>query len=181
MASPIEEIKERLDIVDVLKGYLELRPAGRNFKAVCPFHAEKTPSLIVSPERQIWHCFGCNSGGDVIKFVSLFENLEFYEALRVLAEKAGVDLKRYTPAEEKQFGVLYEIQRAAADFFKDKLTSSAKALHYLETRKLKTETMEEFELGFAPESFDALTVELLERKFELADIVRSGLAFRTDS
>lgn len=181
MASPIEEIKERLDIVDVLKGYLELRPAGRNFKAVCPFHAEKTPSLIVSPERQIWHCFGCNSGGDVIKFVSLFENLEFYETLRVLAEKAGVDLKRYTPAEEKQFGVLYEIQRAAADFFKDNLQSSAKALHYLEKRKLKTETMEEFELGFAPESFDALTVELLERKFELADIVRSGLVFRTDS
>ncbi len=180
MPSPIEEIKERLDIVDVLKGYVELRPAGRNFKAVCPFHAEKTPSLIVSPERQIWHCFGCNAGGDVIKFVSLFENLEFYEALRVLAEKAGVDLKRYTPAEEKQFGVLYEIQRAAADFFKDRLAASSKPLKYLEGRKLKTETIEEFELGFAPESFDALTVGLIERKFELGDIVRSGLSFRTD-
>ncbi|MCL5007030.1 MAG: DNA primase [Patescibacteria group bacterium] len=181
MASPIEEIKEKLDIVDVLKSYIELRPAGRNFKAVCPFHAEKTPSLIVSPERQIWHCFGCNLGGDVIKFVSLFENLEFYEALRILAEKAGVELKRYAPAEEKQFGVLYEIQRSAADFFRDKLGESNRALKYLEGRKLKPETMEEFEVGFAPESYDALTVNLIDRKFELADIVRSGLVFRADN
>ncbi|MDE2101233.1 MAG: DNA primase [Patescibacteria group bacterium] len=181
MASPLEEIKERLDIVDVVKSYIELKPAGKNFKGICPFHAEKTPSLIVSPERQIWHCFGCNAGGDAVKFVSLCENIEFYEALRILAEKAHVDLKRYTPAEERQFGVLYEIQRAAADFFKDNLAASSRAMKYLEGRKLSMDTIEEFEIGFAPESFDALTVSLIERKFELSDIVRSGLSFRTDS
>ena len=181
MASPLEEIKEKLDIVDVIKGYIELKPAGKNFKGICPFHAEKTPSLIVSPERQIWHCFGCNAGGDVVKFVSLYENVEFYEALRILAEKAHVDLKRYTPAEERQFGVLYDIQRAAADFFKDSLAASNRALKYLDGRKLSMDTIEEFEIGFAPESFDALTVNLIERKFELTDVVRSGLSFRTDS
>ena len=92
--TPTEEIKEKLDIAPFIKGYLELKPAGRNFKALCPFHQEKTPSFIISPERQIWHCFGCGVGGDIFKFLMLYENLEFHEALTILAEKAGVELKR---------------------------------------------------------------------------------------
>ena len=119
MATPIEEIKDKIDIVDFIKGYIPLKPAGRNFKALCPFHKEKTPSFIVSPERQIWHCFGCSKGGDVIKFLMEYENLEFYEALQILAEKAGIELKRIDPAEHKQIGILYDISEKAKEFLKE--------------------------------------------------------------
>src|SRR3989338_11612786 len=100
-SSPAQEIKEKLDLVQFLRGYLSLHPAGKNFKTVCPFHREKTPSFMVSPERQGWHCFGCNIGGDIFTFLMKYENLEFYEALKILAEKAGIELKRTSPADYK--------------------------------------------------------------------------------
>jgi len=180
MLKPTEEIKERIDIVDFIKEYLELRPAGKNYKAVCPFHFEKTPSLIVSPERQIWHCFGCSSGGDIFKFLMLYENIDFAEALKTLADRAGIELKRLSPADEKQFGVLYRANEAAADFFKDQLRASARARDYLKSRKLNEETIGEFEVGFAPQNFEALTLYLLNQGFDLSDILRSGLVLKTD-
>ena len=103
---PAQTIKEKLDIVEFLRGYLPMIPAGKNLKARCPFHNEKTPSFMISPERQTWHCFGCGLGGDIFAFLMKYENMEFGEALKVLAEKAGVELKRADPREYKVFGLL---------------------------------------------------------------------------
>ena len=103
MPKETELIKEKLSVADVLRDYLALIPAGKNFKALCPFHQEKTPSFIVSPERGMWHCFGCGEGGDIFKFVMRYENMEFPEALRFLAEKAGIELRTANPREQREF------------------------------------------------------------------------------
>ncbi len=183
MTSPVQEIKDRLDIVEFIRSYLPLQPAGKNFKAPCPFHKERTPSFIVSPERQTWHCFGaCSEGGDIFKFLMKHDNLEFYEALKVLAEKAGVELKRISPADQKQFGVLYDINNSAKDFFISQLAEKAgeEALRYLTDRGLKRETIAEFELGFAPNNPDVLSRNLINLGYDIKDIERAGLIFKTE-
>ncbi len=177
---PSEEIKEKLDLVEFLKGYIELKPAGRNYKGLCPFHNEKTPSFIVSPERQIWRCFGCGEGGDIFRFLMRYENLEFYEALRVLAEKAGIDIKKGVSADQRQFNTLYEINNTAKDIYKEKLKNSKSAVDYLKSRKLNGETASEFEVGFAPPGFDAVTVELVNQGYRMEDVVRAGLTVKTE-
>ncbi|MBI2514715.1 DNA primase [Candidatus Wolfebacteria bacterium] len=179
--SPVQQIKEKLDIVDFIRSYIPLLPAGKNFKAVCPFHKEKTPSFIVSPDRQTWHCFGaCSEGGDIFKFLMKHENLEFYEALKVLAEKAGIELRRSSPAEYKQFGILYDLNALAKDFFKKQLERSPAVLDYFKERGLKKETIEEFELGWAPESFEALSMDLITLGHDVKDAERAGLIFKND-
>ena len=181
--TPIEQIKDKIDIVEFIRSYIPLSPAGKNFKALCPFHKEKTPSFIISPERQTWHCFGsCSEGGDVFKFLMKYENLEFYEALKILAEKAGVELKKTSPMEQRQFEILYEINDAAKDFFILQLADekNKEALEYLYDRGLKKETIEEFELGFAPQGFDQLTLVLIKKGFAVKDIERAGLNFKTE-
>lgn len=180
MSKPTEEIKDRLDLVEFIKGYLEVKPAGKNFKALCPFHQEKTPSFMISQDRQIWHCFGCGEGGDIFKFLMRYENLEFYEALRVLAEKAGVELKNISPEDQRQFGVLYELNNSAADFFEEALKSSKNAKEYLKNRGLKQETVKEFSVGYAPAGIDELTVALINKGFAIEDVVRAGLAIKTE-
>jgi len=181
MTSPVQEIKERLDIVEFIRSYIPLTPAGKNLKALCPFHREKTASFMVSPERQSWHCFGaCNEGGDIFKFLMKYENLEFYEALKILAEKAGVELRKISPAEYKQFGILYEINQAAKEFFKKQLEKSPETLNYLKERGLKKETIEEFELGLSGSKFDDLTGYLGKAGYDVKDIERAGLIFKTE-
>ena len=183
MTSPVQEIKERLDIVDFIRSYIPLLPAGKNLKALCPFHKEKTPSFMVSPERQTWHCFGaCGEGGDIFKFLMKYENLEFYEALKILAEKAGIELKKISPAEHKQFNVLYEINEAAKKFFVGQLAEEVnkETLRYLKDRGLKKETIEEFELGFSPASFDNLSHYLINLGFDVKDVERAGLNYKND-
>jgi len=178
--TPVEIIKEKLDIVDFLKGYLQLQPSGKNFKALCPFHREKTPSFMVSPERQSWHCFGCNIGGDVFSFVMKYENIEFGEALKILAEKAGVELKRISPTEYKHLGLLYDINEKAKEFYKAELTNSKIAQDYILSRGLAKETIDEFEIGFAPTVSEALILHLIKSGFHSEDILRAGLSFKTE-
>lgn len=178
MAREVELIKEKLDLVEFLRSYLTLLPAGRNFKALCPFHQEKTPSFIVSPERKIWHCFGCSEGGDLIKFVMKYENLEFPEALRFLAEKAGLEIQTMSPREQKEFGVLYDIHEKAKDFFRKELLKANAAREYLKQRKLEETTLDEFELGYAPGG-ETLTLHLLKSGYDINDVVRAGLAHKS--
>lgn len=180
MASPTEEIKEKLDIVDVIRSYIEVHPAGRNFKARCPFHTERTPSFMISPERQAWHCFGCGEGGDIFTFVMKYENIEFSEALKMLAEKAGVDLRQSSPADHQQFGVLYDINRMACDVFKYAFERHARAKEYVDSRGLTEEMVELFEVGFAPEGYDTLVTYLVKKGYKIDDVVRAGLAVRTE-
>lgn len=184
MSSITEQIKEKIDIVDFLKQYINLQPAGKNFRALCPFHKETNPSFIVSPDRQSWYCFGgCNEGGDIFKFLMKYENIEFYEALKILADKAGINLKESSAGlnDYKQYGVLYEINEAAKNYFKNVLWSVKQnnpILNYLFHRGLKEETIKEFELGVAPDKWDALTLELIHLGFDVKDIERAGLAFK---
>lgn len=178
--TPVALIKEKLDIVEFLRGHLTLHPAGKNFKALCPFHKEKTPSFMVSPDRQSWHCFGCALGGDVFSFVMQYENIEFGEALRVLAEKAGVELRRLNPSEYKLTGALYDLNAKARDFFREQLKAFASAQQYLSSRRLHRETIDEFELGFAPPGPEALTLHLLHSGSSPDEIIQAGLALRTE-
>lgn len=180
MTDPVREIKERLDIVDFLRSYLALQPAGKNFKALCPFHKEKTPSFMVSPDRQSWHCFGCGEGGDAFTFLMKYENLEFYEALRMLAERTGVEIRRIAQSGEREFHVLFEANAAAAEYFRDALKKTPAVSEYLAKRGLKPETIEEFGLGFAPDQNDGLLLALRGKGIRPEDAARAGLIVRSE-
>ncbi len=173
----LEVIKEKISVVDLISEYLPLKKAGVNFKASCPFHQEKTPSFMVSPERGIWHCFGCQKGGDVFKFLMEKEGLDFKEALQILAKKAGVELKRSAPHKDFR-DRLYEANLKAQEFFHHILTKhplGKTALEYLKKRGLSDETTRQFGLGYAPNSWESLTKFLLKRGFSVSEIVTSGL------
>jgi len=180
MLSPSEEIKNRLDVVDIIQGYLKLTKAGVNYKANCPFHKEKTPSFVVSPEKQIWHCFGCGKGGDIFRFVMEIESLEFIEALRMLAQKAGVVLKREDPKLRSQREKIVEINEVACNFFEKILFSSdgKKARKYLDDRGVKQRIVKEFRIGYAPQDWRQLKDSLLERGFKEEDMVAAGMVIK---
>jgi DNA primase len=183
MAETVELVKERLNVADVVRGYVELKPAGRNFKGLCPFHKEKTPSFIVSPDRGTWHCFGCGLGGDLIAFVMRREGLEFVEALQVLAERAGIPFRPGEGGNREQ-AILYDVNRAAKEFFRAQLQSQTPeartAWDYLKGRGLTEATVLEFEIGFAPHASDALARALGRAGYTSTDIERAGLIFRTE-
>lgn len=174
LSSPIDEIKNRLDIVEVVEGYIKLKKAGKDYKALCPFHKEKNPSFFVSPSKQIWHCFSCNLGGDMFTFVEKIEGVEFVEALRILARKAGVVLKREDPKLKTQRTVLYDICEEATEFFQKELGKNKPVQDYLKNRGLETETIKEFKVGFAPNSWDSLYKHLIELGYKEADLEKAG-------
>ena len=180
MLDVAQQVKEKIDVVDFLSKYLKLTPAGKNFRAVCPFHQEKTPSLMISPDKQIWHCFGCGNGGDVIKFLMLFENLEFFDALKVLAEKAGMNLDILGGRDFKTYDVIYKVMDAAKEFYRTNLYKSDEVKDYLKDRGLKGETVKEFELGVALDEPDAMSRHLLKKGFSIVDIEKAGLVFKTE-
>jgi DNA primase len=180
--SVVDEIKERLDIVDVISEYVALKKAGRNYKALCPFHTEKTPSFIVFPDGQRWHCFGaCSTGGDVFTFIQKIENMDFAEALNLLARKAGISLaprSEKQAAEDEQRRRLREINAAAAHYFHHLLlnaTAGEKARAYLAQRAIADETIQAFQLGTSLDSWDALIQYLTGKGYELKDLHAAGL------
>ncbi|MDD4409514.1 MAG: DNA primase [Candidatus Pacebacteria bacterium] len=188
MSSEIEEIKSRLNIVDVLSGYIKLEKAGINYRACCPFHKEKTPSFFVSPSRQLWHCFGgCNEGGDMFKFVMKIENVEFKEALKILAHKAGVELKTVNVEQEKRQKTEKEtcasICELSAKFFElylEKTSIGKKAEEYLKDRGLSDVTIKEWRLGYSTNSWSKLAEFLIGKGFERSDIVKAGVAIEKE-
>lgn len=183
----VDEIKSRIDIVDFISGYVPLKKAGRNYKGLCPFHSEKTPSFIVFPDSQSWHCFGaCGTGGDIFTFLMKRENLDFGEALRVLAARAGVQLEPTTPAkaaEQEQEERLFAINAAAAEYFHNLLVSSAQAEHaraYLEKRGVTPESWRAFQLGYSLNDWHALQNHLRGRGFRHEDIAEVGLIIQRE-
>ncbi|GBD99652.1 DNA primase [bacterium BMS3Abin07] len=174
--SAIEEIKSRLDIVDVISDYADLKKAGTNFKALCPFHSEKTPSFVVSPEKQIFHCFGCGTGGDIFGFIMRYENIPFPEALQTLAKKAGIEIKSsYSGKQGIETNILYKIHEDSVVFFALHLNKSRKATDYFKKRGLNAEIIKEFRLGYAPSASGALYEFLKEKGYEESVIEKTGL------
>lgn len=173
----LEELKTRLDIVDVISDYVELKRAGQNYKGLCPFHSEKTPSFMVSPDKQIFHCFGCGVGGNVIHFVIKYENLSFPESLRFLAKKAGIDLKEYRvqSGDDGLREKLLEIHAVAAQVFAENLKKSKTASSYLKKRGLTEETIHSFSLGYALKEWHHLSNYLKEKGFPMTALSQSGI------
>lgn len=181
MPTLAEEIKSRLDIVDLIQEYTPLKQSGANFKALCPFHSEKTPSFMVSREKQFFKCFGCGLGGDIFTFLQKMENIEFPEALKILADKAGVRLRyqSYDPQFQNLKTRLYNLLQVVTDFYHDQFLNSPaarRAREYLiNTRGLNKNTLVEFQIGYAPESWDVTSKFLKSKGFSDNEIRQSGL------
>ncbi|MCL0063953.1 DNA primase [Dehalococcoidia bacterium] len=173
------DIKQRLDIVAVISEYVQLKKAGRNFKALCPFHTEKTPSFFVFPERQSWRCFGCGVGGDLISFVMRKEGLDFGGALKTMAQRAGVPLvEKKTRADEGRSALLYRINETAAQYYHQLLLSSSLAQgarKYVQRRGLGEEILREFQLGFSLDEGEGLKQHLSKQGYSESDLVAAGL------
>jgi DNA primase len=183
MTNDSEEIKNRLNIVDVLGEYIRLDKAGANWKALCPFHNEKSPSFSVSEDKQIWHCFGCGKGGDIFGFVMEMEGIEFREALKILAEKAGVKLQNFNPKKAEEKNRTYEILETAAKFYEVQLwkgSGKEKILNYLRGRGLKDETIREFRLGYAPRGWRHALFFLTKRGYKTEEIEKTGLLVKKE-
>ncbi|MDD2913475.1 MAG: DNA primase [Candidatus Pacebacteria bacterium] len=177
--SPTEEIKSRLDIVNVIGSYIKLQKTGANYRAICPFHSEKSPSFFVSPSKQIWHCFGsCGIGGDIFGFVMKIEGVEFKDALKILADKAGVELKKEDPKISTKRQKTYDICEFACSFFEKQMESNAgiEVKKYLNQRGVKEETIKEWRLGYSPDSWRALSDYLIGKGYKREEIEQSGLA-----
>lgn len=181
MISAVEEVKKKLDIVEFIGSYITLKKAGRNFKANCPFHQEKSPSFVVSPDRQIWHCFGsCHDGGDAIKFFMKWENIPFNEALKELAQKTGVKIETndIEDAALKTRSRLLRANQIAAQYYQYVLTKSPvgqKARDYVEGRGVNMKMAEKFGIGYAPQSWNSLTDFLTSKGFTRKELEDAGL------
>jgi len=184
MPNPSDDIKARLNIVDVIGEYIKLQPAGSNFKAKCPFHQEKTPSLMVSPDKQIWHCFGCGRGGDIFAFIMEMEGLGFPEALRLLASKAGVELKNYQGQDNSRRNRLLDLLGAAATFYHEQLLKDnplAKSAHHYLTaeRGLSPDIIDEWQLGWSPNEWQSLEQSMKRLGYTDNEMLLAGLINQT--
>lgn len=178
----IERVRSSNNIVDIVSEYLTLKRTGSNYVGICPFHSEKTPSFTVSDTKQFYHCFGCGEGGDVISFIMKKENLSFPEAVKFLADKAGIPLKEKEFKKNKELenkkAKLYEINREAARYFYKNLKANNQALFYLKQRAIDKRTATVFGLGFADRSWDSLYSYLTRKGYKEADIEKAGLIIK---
>lgn len=175
----VDEVKSKVDIVEVISSYVPLKKAGRNYSGLCPFHGEKTPSFMVSPERQAFKCFGCSESGDVFTFLEKTEGWDFKETLEELAKKAGVKLTNFKPtAVSRQKEKLIEINKLSTRFYKYLLAkhkSGEPGRAYLKKRQVPEELWEKFDLGYAPEGWENLSKFLAKHQYNFADVVSAGL------
>jgi DNA primase catalytic core len=177
----IQAIRERADIVEIVQQYVALRPAGKSFKGLCPFHTEKTPSFQVNPEKGLWWCFGaCSTGGDVFSFIQKVENLSFPEAAEKLARRYGLPFDRgaRSPEQASERERLFRVNALALRFFREQYERAPHVQAYAARRGLSSETVEQFRLGYAPASWDRLTVFLQAQRVPMAEAERVGLVSR---
>ncbi len=178
--SAVDEIKSRLDIVELVSDYVQLKKAGQNYKGLCPFHPEKTPSFMVSQPKQIFHCFGCGTGGDAFGFVMKHEGLTFQEALELLAKRTGVQLGRShgRGGQRSVRDAIKAVNREALAFYRSALNNSPRAREYLEKRGISHEVADDFSLGYAPQGWHALTEHLKRKGLKEPAILKAGLSAR---
>lgn len=180
MNSQVEEVKNKTDIVSLISEYIEVKKSGRNYKANCPFHGEKTPSFMITPELQMYKCFGCGKSGDVFTFLEEHEGMEFGEALKYLADKVGVKLESFKNNESSEREKILDINKSVLNFYTYVLNShpqGKKAMDYLtKDRGLSVETIKNFKIGYSPDSYDAVHKYLIDKKkFIQSDIEKAGL------
>lgn len=180
MSDTVQQIKDRLSIVDVVGGYVKLERAGQNMRARCPFHNEKSPSFMVSPDRGSYHCFGCGVGGDIFSFVEAIEGLDFRGALKVLADKAGVTIEYRSGARSEEDGKerLYALMDAATTYYASRITDEA--AKYLHDRGLTDATIAAFRIGWAGNAWDDATAHLKAKKFSDKELIDAGLAKKNE-
>jgi len=178
-----EQIRSRLDIVEVIGRYVSLKPAGRNMKARCPFHNERTPSFIVNPQRQIFHCFGCGKGGDVFTFLMEIEGLSFAEVMTRMAEETGVKLparsrQAHVPAQAPEVpkDTMIKIHEMAVRFYYEQIKGNTQVIEYFKRRGLSASTVQEFRIGYAPAGWDSLTAHAAAQGVTPAALAACGLA-----
>jgi DNA primase len=184
MDNQVEEIRNKLNVVDVVGSYIKLTKTGINYRGVCPFHKEKSPSFFVSPTRQMWHCFGCGLGHSVFDFVMKIEGIEFGDALRILAKKAGVELKRENIQLKTERQRLYEICDLSCSFFEKQLEASQigkEAKEYLLKRGITNESIIKWRLGYSPDTWNSLSDFLVGKGYSRQEIVRAGLAVEKEN
>ncbi|MBM3244155.1 MAG: DNA primase, partial [Candidatus Omnitrophica bacterium] len=182
----LDDILSRIDIVELISSYIPLKRTGRNFKACCPFHHEKTPSFIVSSDKQIYNCFGCGESGNAFKFLMRYEHMDFPEAVEVLARKAGVSLPQKTNEDNKTQGVItqmYRINEITSQFYNANLNTKEglKAKSYLASRGISAETINTLKIGFALDKWDSLISYLRAKGFDLGLIDKAGLIVSKDT
>lgn len=183
MDSQIEEIKNKLNVVDIVGSYVKLTKTGANYRGACPFHSDKKPSFFVSPARQMWKCFGCGAGHSIFDFIMKIEGVEFGDALKILANKAGVELKRENPKLKTERQRLYEICDLACSFFERQMGNSSwgkEAKEYLLKRGIKQETIKKWRIGYSPDTWQGLSDFLVSKGYKREEIVKAGLAVRSD-
>lgn len=182
MSSPVDTIKERISLVEVVGSYVKLDPVGGNMKGRCPFHSEKTASFFVSPARNTYHCFGCNRGGDVFQFIQDIEGVTFKEALVQLAERAGVTLEKYSPGTDKKTVIENDRLRAllehATIFFQQQFKEYPDAYHYIRERGLIKDSIQKFRIGFAPPSWQSVSHTLEKAGYTYEEMNQVGLVIQ---